>query len=67
MEASIKEQNEKTIGDLKQEWGKDYDNRMEDARKAFKDMGLEEDGRNSSAPVACVLNASVIIGISISY
>jgi hypothetical protein len=43
MEASIKEQNEKTIGDLKQEWGKDYDNRMEDARKAFKDMGLEED------------------------
>jgi hypothetical protein len=28
---------------LKQEWGKDYDDRMEDARKAFKDMGLEED------------------------
>jgi hypothetical protein len=43
MEANIKEQNEKTIGELKQEWGKDYDNRMEDARKAFKDMGLEED------------------------
>jgi hypothetical protein len=43
MEASIKEQNEKTLGELKQEWGKDYDNRMEDARKAFKDMGLEED------------------------
>jgi hypothetical protein len=37
------QQNEKTIGELKQEWGKDYDNRMEDARKAFKDMGLEED------------------------
>ena len=43
MEASVKEQNEKTLGELKQEWGKDYDNRMEDARKAFKDMGLEED------------------------
>jgi hypothetical protein len=43
MEANIKEQNEKTIGELKQEWGRDYDNRMEDARAAFKDMGLEED------------------------
>jgi hypothetical protein len=38
MEASIKEQNEKTIGELKQEWGKDYDNRMEDAR-TFLVMG----------------------------
>jgi uncharacterized membrane protein (DUF106 family) len=26
MEASVKEQNEKTLGELKQEWGKDYDN-----------------------------------------
>jgi hypothetical protein len=40
---SVKEQNEKTISELKQEWGRDYDNRMEDARSAFKDMGLEED------------------------
>ena len=43
VEANTKEQNEKTIGELKQEWGRDYDNRMEDARAAFKDMGLEED------------------------
>jgi hypothetical protein len=35
--------NIKTVSELKQEWGKDYDNRIGDARKAFKDMGLEED------------------------
>jgi hypothetical protein len=42
MEAKVKEENEKTLGGLKQEWGKDYDDKMEGARKAFADMGLDE-------------------------
>jgi hypothetical protein len=57
--------------ELKQEWGKDYDNRMEDARKAFKDMGLEEDVAEEVGKLLGVGNtvklSSVIIGISISY
>ena len=38
----VKEENEKTLGELKQEWGKDYEGKMEGARKAFKDMGLDD-------------------------
>jgi hypothetical protein len=42
-EVRIKEENEKTLGELKQEWGKEYEGRIEGARKAFKDMGLDDD------------------------
>jgi hypothetical protein len=38
----VKEENEKTIAELKQEWGKDYEGKMEGARKAFADMGLDD-------------------------
>jgi hypothetical protein len=40
MEAKVKEENEKTLGGLKQEWGKDYDDKMEGARKAFAGLVL---------------------------
>ena len=41
-DVKVKEANEKTITELKQEWGKDYEGKMEGARKAFADMGLDD-------------------------
>ena len=38
----VKEEGDKALADLKQEWGKDYDIKMEGTKKAFKDMGLDD-------------------------